>query len=111
MKNEFKVSLSLEETVSFLKKELVRGSLTGDLVDERVIESDGKKVVNLIFVKHYWRASNHVSLTVTIDNFEDEVRVYAFGSGGGEGLFKFDWGASESFADSVRIVLKKYIIK
>lgn len=44
MKNEFKVSLSLEETVSFLKKELVRGSLTGDLVDERVIESDGKKL-------------------------------------------------------------------
>lgn len=111
MKNEFKVSLSLEETVSFLKKELVRGTLTGDLVDERVIESDRKKVVNLIFVKHYWRASNHVSLTVTIDNFEDKVRVYAFGSGGGAGLFKFDWGASESFADSVRIVLKKYIIK
>lgn len=44
VKNEFKVSLSLEETVSFSKKKLVRGSLTGDLVNERIIESDGKKL-------------------------------------------------------------------
>lgn len=111
MKNEFNVSLSIDETVAILKKEIIRGSITGELISERTININDKKVVTLIYVKHFWRAGNHVTLTVTIDNADELVRVHSVGSGGGEGLFKFDWGASESFSNSVEYVLKKYIVK
>ena len=48
---------------------------------------------------HNWRASNRVTLTVTVDDFTGRTRVHTVGSGGGEGaFFRFDWGASASFA-------------
>ena len=53
-----------------------------------------------IFEKHYWRAGNRLTLTVTVDNLQGHTRVHLVSGGGGEGLFRFDWGASESFVSS-----------
>lgn len=61
-----------------------------------------------MFEKHYYRVSNRLTLTVTLDNFEDNVRVHYVSGGGGKALFKFDWVASDSFGDIVPNTLKSY---
>lgn len=50
-----------------------------------------------IYEKHFWRAGNRLTLTATVDNLQGRTRVHLVSGGGGEGLFRFDWGASESF--------------
>lgn len=57
------------------------------------------------------RSSNRASLTITIDNFGDDIKVHAVASGGSEGVFfRFDWGAGNSFANSVETALGTSII-
>lgn len=111
MENTLRVSTSIEETVNIIHEEVVNGSITGELLDRYEINSlDNKKCVVMVFDKHYYRAGNRLTLTVIIDSLEDETRVHYISGGGGKGLFTFDWGASESFANIVPEVLKKYII-
>jgi hypothetical protein len=45
-----------------------------------------------------------------MDDFEGKTRVHSVGGGGGQGLFRFDWGASESFSTAVAKALAEYII-
>ncbi len=111
MRNTLKVSSSIEETVDIIYEEVVNGSVTGKLLDKYEINSsDNKKCVVMVFDKHYYRAGNRLTLTVIIDNLEEVTRVHYISGGGGEGLFTFDWGASESFENIVAEALKKYII-
>jgi len=36
-----------------------------------------------------------LTLTVVIDDLTGRTRVHSVSGGGGEGLFRFDWGASK----------------
>ena len=63
----------------------------------------------MVYEKHYWRAGNRLTLTVTIDNMSGRTRVHTVGGGGGEGLFRFDWGASQSFEGVVQDALAPYL--
>ena len=64
----------------------------------------------LVYEKHYWRAGNRLTLTVVLDDFAgtDVTQVHCAGGGGGEGLFRFDWGAAGSFEDAVHRALEAY---
>lgn len=109
--NTFDVSLSIDEVISKLYSEIIEGSITGEVLDKYEIHGPNNiKTVVIIYEKHYYRAGNRLTLTVTIDNFNGNTRVHYIGGGGGQGLFKFDWGASESFGDIVSNVLSKYRI-
>lgn len=103
---DFCVTKSPAETVTLIKDAVMSGSLTGALIDEYT--NDGATV--LVFDKHYYRAGNRLTLTVVIDTYLGNTHIHAVGGGGGEGLFRFDWGASESFEDSVRNALRIYAI-
>ena len=59
----------------------------------------------LVFEKHYYRAGNRLTLTVTLDDFTGRTRVHCASGGGGEGLFRFDWGAGDSFEGVVHDAL------
>ncbi|MGE7622280.1 DUF6054 family protein [Viridibacillus sp. NPDC096237] len=62
--------------------------------------------------KYYMRTNNRASLTVIVDNLDGKTKVRAVASGSGEGpFFRFDWGAGNSFINSVAKTLDKYIIK
>ncbi|WFA08246.1 DUF6054 family protein [Tissierella sp. Yu-01] len=111
MNNTFFISISIEEAAEKIYDAVVNGSITGELIDGYEIAGHDKKCIVLVFEKHYYRAGNRLTLTVTLDDFEDNARVHYVSGGGGEGLFKFDWGASESFAEIVPSVLEKYKIK
>lgn len=100
--NTFLVSLSVEEAARKIHSAVVDGSVTGELLDHYVVRGKGDECcVVAVYEKHYWRAGNRLTLTVTIDNLSGHTRVHCIGGGGGEGLFRFDWGAASSFSSLV----------
>lgn len=108
---DFDISLSLEEGVKKLDDGIVKGSVTGIRLDYHLIKFDDNQAsITLVYEKHYIRAGNRLTLTVTLDNSKGVTHVHCIGGGGGEGLFKFDWGASESFGSAPKEILKDYII-
>ena len=105
---EFTVSISPIETYNILNDEV-----NAELVHREIKNVDaGKQFVVMVFEKYYFRAENRAALTIIIDNVEGitSLRVIAAGSSKGW-LFNFDWGAAESFADSIRKILEQYIIR
>ena len=105
------VSLSLDETVQAIDNAIMGGSITGQRIDSYVLHAPNQTAcIVLVYEKHYYRAGNRLTLTATVDNFEGHTRVVCVSGGGGEGLFRFDWGASESFVDAVREALAPYAL-
>lgn len=110
--NTFYVSLSMQEAIELLDKGIVKGSITGERIDYHAINSEsGSSCIVAVYEKHYYRAGNRLTLTVCIDNMESTTRVHAVGGGGGEGFFRFDWGASDDFSNAPVHILKDYIIQ
>lgn len=64
----------------------------------------------LIFEKYYMRAGNRAALVVLVNNLNGKTIVTSVATGSSQGMiFNFDWGAADSFAESVKRVLKSYI--
>lgn len=103
------VSLSPEQASKAIYSAVVDGSFTGTLIDRYSVQG-GENTVCLIEVyeKHYYRAGNRLTLTVTIDNMSGHTHIHSIGGGGGEGLFRFDWGAAESFEGIIADALSPY---
>ena len=74
----------------------------------RNIHPGGGTCVVAVYEKHYYRAGNRLTLTVVLDDFTGRTRVHCISGGGGEGLFRFDWGAAESFEGVVHDALSHY---
>lgn len=47
-------------------------------------------------------------MTALLDDLSGVTRVHLVGGGGGEGLFRFDWGAAEDFAAVAAEALRPY---
>ncbi len=106
------VSISPNEVAKLLNDTIINNSVTGELIDEYVTATDNDKLVIVqVYEKHYYRAGNRLTLTVMIDNLSGRTHIHAIGGGGGQGLFSFDGGASESFEDCIYDAIYKYIIK
>lgn len=87
----------------------VTDSITGTLIGTHTVASaDGGSCTVDVYEKHYYRAGNRLTLTVILDDFTGQTRVRCIGGGGGERLFRFDWGAAESFEDVVHQALAPY---
>lgn len=111
MEQTFMVSISIQEAADIIYNEVVDGSITGELIDKYEIkDSSTLKCMVQVFEKHYYRAGNRLTLTVVLDNIGGSTRVHYSSGGGGEGLFRFDWGAAEDFADIVPDALEEYRI-
>lgn len=87
----------------------VTDSITGTLIGTHTVASaDGGSCTVDVYEKHYYRAGNRLTLTVILDDFTGQTRVRCISGGGGEGLFRFDWGAAESFEGVVHQALAPY---
>ena len=104
---DFCVTVSADEAAKLIKHHVENGSITGMLTDEYT----NSGVTVLVFDKHYYRAGNRLTLTVVIDSFYGRTHIHAVGGGGGQGLLRFDWGASGSFENCIRDALYQYIIQ
>lgn len=111
MADSMYVSLSPSDAAGVIDHAIVEGSVTGERIDSYVLHAPNQTAcIVLVYEKHYYRAGNRLTLTATVDNFEGRTRVVCVSGGGGEGLFRFDWGASESFVDAVREALAPYAL-
>ena len=111
MESTYYVSCSMEQCGDLIHSAIVDGSITGELLDHYVLQGpNGLQCAVMVYEKHYWRAGNRLTLTVTIDNLSGRTRVHTIGGGGGEGLFRFDWGASDAFVEAVEGALGSYRI-
>lgn len=109
MASEIKINLKPNEAHNFINHAIVTGSVTGELIDYHVVNGkDGSMCIVAVYEKHYYRAGNRLTLTVVIDDMQGTTNVCLISGGGGEGLFRFNWGASRSFEDSVLKELNKY---
>ena len=89
---------------------VVNGSVTGQLLDDYQIGGAGCVCRVQVYGRHYYRAGNRLTLTLTVDNADGATRVHIVGGGGGSGLFRFDWGASGSFSNVAYSALQPYIL-
>ena len=111
MESTYYVSCSMEQCGDLIHSAIVDGSITGELLDHYVLQGpNGLQCAVMVYEKHYWRAGNRLTLTVTIDNLSGRTRVHTISGGGGEGLFRFDWGAAESFEGVVQDALSPYML-
>ncbi|MCR8643043.1 DUF6054 family protein [Paenibacillus sp. N1-5-1-14] len=106
-KSSFNVNLSPREVFH-----LVMNEQNADLIHDEFQElGDGRSMGTLVFEKYYMRTSNRAALVVLIDNVQGVTNVRVISTGSSEGVFfKFDWGASANFVDSVENILARYII-
>ena len=89
----------------------VTDSVTGTLIGTHTVASaDGGTCTVDVYEKHYYRAGNRLTLTVILDDFTGRTRVRCISGGGGEGLFRFDWGAAGSFEDVVHETMDPFRI-
>ena len=106
------LSISPQEASRLLTQTIINNSVTGELIDEYSQDvGDGRTVIVLVYEKHYFRAENRLTLTAVIDNISGKTHIHAISGGGGKGLFKVDYGASDSFEESIFDAFYKYIIK
>ncbi len=109
---DFYVSVSPDEAIDLIDKAVINGSITGQKIDEYVSDmGNGTKLTVSVYEKHYYRAGNRLTLTVVADNLRGRTHIHVVSGGGGQGLLRFDWGASGSFEDVVMDALYKYVIK
>lgn len=103
----FKVSISPVEAL-----ELVKQNENADLVHEEIHDlGKGIFIGTLVFEKYFMQVKNRVALVVIIDNIYGQTDVRSIATGSSEGMiFNFDWGAADSFANSVQNILESYII-
>lgn len=106
------VSISPKEAAKLINDTITNNSVTGELIDEYVNEiSNDTNVIVQVYEKHYYRAGNRLTLTVVIDDVSGKTHIHAISGGGGQGLFRFDGGSSESFEDCIYDAIYQYIIK
>ena len=111
MAQTYYVSLDAASTARIISDAVVGGSFTGECLDSYTRSTPSGACTVLVYEKHYYRVSNRLTLTVVIDDFDEQTRVHCVSGGGGQSiLFNFDWGASGSFSTVVQKALASYII-
>lgn len=112
MANTFWVNLPMKEAALLIDKAVVEGSVTGEQIDSYTISGpEDTTCLVTIYEKHYYRAGNRLTLTVIVDDMEGSTRVHTISGGGGEGFFRFDWGASDSFEEVAWRALEQFAIR
>ena len=85
MNESYFVSPTLEGCETIIDH-AVMDSVTGTFLDRyEVSHPAGGRCVVLVYEKHYYRAGNRLTLTVTMDDFTGQTRVHCASGGGGEG--------------------------
>lgn len=65
----FYVSLSMQDAAAAIDNEIIRGNVSGTLIDRFVANHpDGTHCLISVYEKHFVRAGNRLTLTVTLDN-------------------------------------------
>ncbi|MDD6154792.1 MAG: DUF6054 family protein [Eubacteriales bacterium] len=97
---------SLEDLLNDLKDGILK-TFSSELVFMKIQGADTYRVRIIVFEKYYWRNGSYANLTIIITDSEEEQTAEIIGSGGGEGLVNFSWGANYDFAELAAHVLNQ----
>jgi hypothetical protein len=98
----------IAEIAGLLEEGVVSSGLSCELIDSvvRRVGQDTTTIL-LVFEKYYMRSSNRASLSIMLTQDGSTVYLDAVSAGGGQGaLFRFSWGAEESFVSIVPSILR-----
>lgn len=94
---------------SMLSERIQSSAMSCQLIDSVQRNLGSTQMVVMVFEKYFMRSSNRASLTVVVTEQDGSVFVDAIGAGGGQGaIFRFSWGAEESFVGTVENILRGY---
>jgi hypothetical protein len=101
--------LSVQKDIQSIKRLILEQFSEYNIVHQGQISEE---VVFLVIEKYFIRNSSRASLSIVMYQEDDfETILEAVGSGGGTGwLFKFDWGAKESFEHKIISILEDHQI-
>lgn len=87
---------------------IVENEISAELVySEKYDLGNGKVLAISVFEKYFFRSSNRAALTVIFENLSGDTQVKAISTGSSQGLLlNIDYGAADSFANSVEKILK-----
>lgn len=110
--SDFNVSISPSAAMNIITDYILNRNISGEVIDSYSIPCpDGKECCFTVLEKYYQRAGNRLTLSVVISNITGVTHVHSVAGGGGQGvLWKFSWGAEESFSEAAEKALEKYII-
>ncbi len=96
------------EIANHLANEIENSGLSCNLLSKISHSYSSCIICTMVFEKYFMRASNRVSLTVVLSGENGKVYADIIGSGGGNGpIFKFSFGAEESFENDAVNILKR----
>ena len=108
---DLKVSIAPKEVLELVWQQ-VSNAISAEFLDKYIQETEQGTVAMGLFEKYYMRSSNRATLTVLATDFDGVTHVHLAAGGGGQGaIFRFDWGASRSFADAPQQALAPYIVR
>ncbi len=108
---DFNVNIPPDEAIRIVDRAIVDKSITGVRIDYHTITArDNSSCIIVVYEKHFYRVGNRLTITVIANNMSGATNIHCISGGGGEGLFRFDWGAAGSFENAVESALKEYRI-
>lgn len=107
------VSLTPSQAAQLVRQQVLASGTSVECVGDYVNRApDGREVIMLVFDKYYMRNSSRASLSVVLEDLNEQTWVGYLGSGGGQGaLFNFDWGSADDFASVVTAALEPYVLR
>jgi len=103
----FRINLTVKESLAYMNQYMQEEKLYEKAYDV----PGGMTSATVVYEKYYMRNSSRAMLTVTINDFEGVTEVTSIAGGASQGMiFKFDWGASDEFAGSIKRLFEGYIL-
>ena len=82
----------------------IRGT---EQVCKNVQNINGVEIWTLVYEKFFFRNGSYASLSIILTEFDNKQTAVLVGSGGGEGLFNFNWGADRDYVKSCEKALQE----
>ncbi len=99
---------SIDAVAHMLADRMQQSAMSLQLIDQVSRNFDSARMTVMVFEKYFMRASNRASLTVVLSEQGGTVSADLISSGGGQGaLFRFSWGAEESFVGTAENILRE----
>ena len=100
------ISADYNTLITGLDNSILDSGVSVVLVDEFTQSTNDSYIYTKVYEKYFIRNSSRSSLTLTLIATNDDIHIYAIGSGGSDNaLLNFNWGAEQSMVN----VVKKYI--
>lgn len=98
---------TLDDIADWLIKQFANTIVEPELVFSQKNILGNADILLMIFERYYMRNGSYANLTVQLTDDGTVQNAVLVGSGGGEGILNFSWGANSNFAEKAADILKQ----